>query len=82
MEILSSSDGEILFCMVCAVCGIELQWLTTGTKLAMAALCADIEEAQAKKEPRPVKPPLKLLPPPDVKIADHKFLHDCGIEDV
>lgn len=82
MVIHCSADGEILVEMICVFCSSPLQWLTTGARLIHRAFLNDLEEAQAKNDPRPLKPPLKLLPPPDVKLGDDNFLRDCGVEGI
>ena len=73
----SSADGEIYIELFCDKCQKEMSYITTGQKLAVNALFADLCESRIKEsKPNKVKPPLK-----EEKISDHDFLKDLGIDD-
>lgn len=70
--IFCSSDGEILVKGICAPCGHELAYKTTGTELVRMSFEKDLRDYLAQHNP-------KALPPPLFTDQDKKELHDFHI---
>lgn len=81
LSLCASADMEIMLELVCAPCGLALQWKTHIGKLMASALRADIEEAfiasKIKAKPAAIVPPQNGQEQAD----DKKFLKDLHIID-
>ena len=76
-SIYTAADGELMVEVICVHCGTLLKWTTSGAKLILKSVMADLKEERMNK---PIRPPIKPMPKLPV-ISDHDWLRQLGIDD-